>query len=228
MRESMNSFTKLFFISIPLFITASCSTTQQAYLNNIDIYFDSKVDVTQTIEDVKQSSVDLIYVKNGERPRATMALAFLENGQFKWISRDKVLLITENGRLAKTIGLDNDLNYISNLPKDPLKKPMRIKSNTHWNRVIDTDNGDYGANLSSTMDIIPNEQLLVLGTSFTTDKYSESVVYKSKLYGEQEWTNTFWFHIESGQLLKSIQKTSAQSDALELTYLTRASRLLGE
>lgn len=62
---------------------------------------------------MQQSDIDLISVKRGERPVAIMALAYLENDQHKWISRDKAMLTMEKGRIVRTLGLTENLLYLS-------------------------------------------------------------------------------------------------------------------
>lgn len=220
--------TKLVLMLISLLYLSSCSNTQQAYIQNVEMYLDSGLNVTVSNNDIKQSKADLIYVKIGERPRATMALAFIENGQYKWLSQDKAMFITENGRLIRTVGLPHNLIYVSNLPNDPLKTSIANNSNSSWNRVIDTEFGDFGTQLSSETSIINNELLLVQQQEFVTTKHVELVRYKSALNGDDVWTNAFWFHQGTGQLLRSSQKTSSQSEAIEITYISRAIRLLEE
>lgn len=222
---SFNAYCVLIVIS--LLLVGGCSTTQQAYIQNIRMYLDSDVNVTVSNDDIIQSKVDLIYVEIGERPRATMALAFIENGQYKWLSQDKAMFITENGRLIKTVGLAHNLIYVSNLSNDPLKIPTILNS-IQWNRVIDTEFGDYGTQLSSQMSMINNESLILQQQEYMTTKRVELVRYQSALNGDDVWTNTFWFHQASGQLLKSSQKTSSLSETIEITYISRALRLLGE
>lgn len=216
------------FALVSFFFLSGCSTTQQAYLQNIKMYLDSDVNVTVSNEDIIQSKVDLIYVEIGERPRATMALAFIENGRYKWLSQDKAMFITENGRLVRTLGLTHNLIYVSNLSNDPLKTSTASNDALQWNRFIDTDFGDFGTQLTSQTSIVDNELLLVQQEEFVTTKYTELVRYQSALSGDDVWINTFWFHPASGQLLKSSQKTSSQSEVVEITYISRVIRLLGE
>jgi hypothetical protein len=190
------------------------------------MYFESDTAVTVSNDKIKLSTADLIYVKNGDRPIATMALAFIENDQYKWLSRDGVMFITKNGRLVQTVGLEKNLIYVSDLSTDPLALSQANNKEMQWNRVIDTEHGDYGANLSSQFSTINDELIWVQDEQFKTIKHIESVHYQSEKYGEDIWTNTFWFHHESGQLLKSSQKVSPQSETVEITYLSRAVRLL--
>jgi len=208
-----------------LFVTA-CSTTQQAYIRNVEMYFESDTAVNLSTEEIRQSAADLIYVKNGERSQVTMALAFIENEQYKWVSRDGVMFITENGRLVRTLNLDKNLLYVSHLSLDPLALPSFYDKDLQWDRVIDTQHGEYGVNVSSSTSVLINHLVDIQDAQLMTKKYLETVHYISQLHGKHTWINTFWFDQSSGQLLKSSQKMSPHSDAIEITYISRALRLL--
>jgi hypothetical protein len=208
-----------------LFVTA-CSTTQQAYIRNVEMYFESNTAVNLSTEEIRQSAADLIYVKNGDRSQVTMALAFIENEQYKWVSRDGVMFITENGRLVRTLNLDKNLLYVSNLLLDPLALPSFYDKDLQWDRVIDTQHGEYGVNVSSSTSVFINQLVDIEDAQLMTKKYLETVHYNNQKHGKHTWINTFWLDQSSGQLLKSSQKMSPHSNAIEITYISRALRLL--
>lgn len=211
---------------LSILFTTACSTTQQAYVRNVQMYFEIKTPISLTADKIKDSPADLVLVKNGERASVTMALAFIENDQYKWVSRDGVMFITQNGRLVRSVGLDHNLLYVSELSNDPLASPALYKENAKWDRVIDTEYGDYGAHLSSQTSTFINQLISVQAEPFMTKKYLETVQYKSPANGQHTWTNTFWFEQSSGQLIKSSQKTSPHSEVVEMIYVSRAHRLL--
>lgn len=208
-----------------LFISA-CSNTQQAYLRNIQMFFESNADIVVSDEKIKNSFADLVLVKHGDSPQATMALAFVENGLHKWVSRDGVMFIFQRGRLIRSLGLKHNLLYVSNTQNDPLIAPSNYVTPVKWERIIDSEYGDYGARLNSSTTVIINQLLTIQSRLIMTKKYEEHVNYDSVKYGKHNWTNTFWVDQETEQLVKSIQKTSAQADPIEITYISRAIRLL--
>lgn len=215
----------LLLLVLTVFLTA-CSTTQQAYVRNVQMYLEGNTGVSLSDEKIKNSSADLILVKNGSRAPVTMALAYIEGGLHKWVSSDNAMLIFQRGRLIRTLGLDSNLIFVSNLQYDPLILASSYERPVQWNRFIDTEYGDYGAQISSQTSISINQAVKIQSKAFITKKYVEEVQYQSELYGEHTWTNTFWFDQASGQLLKSSQKMSPQGDVIDITYLSRAIRLL--
>ena len=104
---------KLTLSLIILIIISACSGTNHAYYQTLKIAFTEQDDAEMTLAEVRQSEVDVISVKRGERPAAIMALAYLENGQHKWVSSDKTMLIMEKGRIIRTVGLSEGLLYVS-------------------------------------------------------------------------------------------------------------------
>ncbi|MCH8539044.1 MAG: YjbF family lipoprotein, partial [Alkalimonas sp.] len=84
-------YTRFFFLALALLLTA-CSSTQYAYLDSLKLALHKADDVTLSLLEVQQAEHDLIYIRVDDKPRATMVLAYLENGQHKWLSSDDVLL----------------------------------------------------------------------------------------------------------------------------------------
>ena len=66
-----------------------------------------------SLEHVQNSAIDLMEIKRGNRTKAIMALAYIEAGQHKWISGDQAMLILEQGRIVRTLGLATNLDYLS-------------------------------------------------------------------------------------------------------------------
>lgn len=217
---------KLFLVFLVPFFLISCSSTQQAYRQNIQIYLDSDVDVVFSDEEIQSAGVDLIYVRSGERPLATMALAFIEDGQYKWLSQDNAMLITQSGRIVRTVGFITDLIYVDNLASDPLIKRVKETNQAEWNYFIDTNDSVVGAPIYSSFTEENNVKLHIHQHIFDTRKLIEEIEFTSKNSTSEKWINYYWFDLESGQLLKSFQKPSTNLDTFEITYISRALRLL--
>ncbi|EHR0552727.1 TPA: YjbF family lipoprotein [Vibrio parahaemolyticus] len=84
------------------------ATVKEAYNNYVDVELSS-----QEIQDIPYASA---YLKIGNQKQVFVVLAFAEDNpitgvtQLKWVSADKSMIVTENGRIIKTIGLpENDL-----------------------------------------------------------------------------------------------------------------------
>jgi len=213
-----------------IIVLSACSSTQQAYLQNIKLYLASNEVLTISNQQIIATPVDLSYIKNGDRPGATMALAFIENGEYKWLSGDDAMFITVNGRIVRTLGFEENLLYTSNLAIDPILEPTvpSIQSRT-WTRRIDTDvigANDFGAELISVFSAPQNSTIQIQDIEFSVFEIQEFVSYSSVVNGSKTWTNHFYYDLNTNRLLKSIQTPAPNIDRLEITYLSRALRLV--
>lgn len=210
---------------------SACSGTYQAYYQTLEIAFSDQNDAKLTLSEVQQSSSDVISVRRGERPTAIMALAYIEKGQYKWVSSDNVMLIMDKGRIIRTIGLSENLMYLSNLDNDPLKSlPSSLKNESKvytWSRIADQTGDEYGYPIESIFSHASQDTIQALDLNIETFFYVETLSYKAPtnyLRLSKSWKNYYWY-AKNGELIKSIQKTSPLSDALEMTYLSRIARL---
>lgn len=222
---------KLFQFSALLIILSSCSGTYKAYYQTLQIAFAEQVDAQKTLVEVQQSKVDIISVKRGERPAAIMALAYLENGQHKWVSNDEAMLIMHKGRLIRSLGLGDNRLFLSNLDNDPLNFLGGNTSDDRlpktWLRIADRAGDEYGYPLNSTFSPAQQDTIKALNLNIESIYFVETVKFDALtnyIRLRNSWENQFWYSKE-GVLIKSIQQISPLSEPIEITYLSRIARL---
>ncbi len=66
------------------------------------------------------------YMQLNGGPQLFAVLAFSENGQQKWVTQDGATIVTQHGRLVKTLLGGDNLIDVNNLATDPLAKPGQI------------------------------------------------------------------------------------------------------
>ncbi len=219
--------TKNFIIVGVLILLSACSGTNQAYYQTLKLAFSKQENVRLTLPEVQQSKTDLAQVTRGDKASITMALAYLEEAQHKWVSADKAMLILEKGRIVRTIGLEEDLLYISNTHADPLKA-LAESSGKNWTRKIDWANDKYGHTIQSSFNDATADTLEIFNQSFEVVKYIENVRYTAPskfIQLDRQWQNVFWVDKQSGILLKSKQKLAPHTELIEMLYLSRIARL---
>jgi hypothetical protein len=224
--------TKNFLLSaLLLLLTSGCNGTYHTYYQTLKISLKKQKDTQITLFEVRKSKIDIIHVKRGERPKAIMALAYFENGQHKWVSNDNVMLIIESGRIIRTLGLSDNLIYLSNTDLDPLKSlPVIINNKPQpqtWTRVSDRNSDEYGYPMTSIFKPASTEELPVLSLNIAASLYVETVIYEASsdyIQLNDSWKNYYWYS-KGGSLIKSVQKFSPLSEPLEITYLSRIARL---
>ena len=115
----------------------SCSGTYRSYTDMLQPAFTETPDVQLPYAAIATAKHDYLYVKQGEQAQVAMGLMFIEQGQFKWVSADRVVLVTEQGRIVRTIGLNNDLLHLTNSSSDPLKRRLNSTATASWTRLAD-------------------------------------------------------------------------------------------
>lgn len=214
-----------------LICTCGCSGTHNAYYQTIKIALAPSSNAEMTLSEIQQSEVDLISIKYGNRATAIMALAYLENNQHKWVSSDNVMIIMEKARIIRTLGLNKNLLYLSNTEQDPLKSLQTLLGNKSkqqtWTSEVDLSGDEYAYPIKSSFSLASQKILNVFSLNFETTLYTETVDYlapSNYLHLNKSWKNYYWYN-QKGELLKTVQKISALSDPLEITYLSRIARL---
>jgi hypothetical protein len=221
---------KIFLFCI-LILVSGCSGTYHAYYQTLKIAFSEQQDTKINLVEAQESDIDIISVKRGERSASIMALAYIENGQHKWVSSDSVMLILEKGRLIRTLGLNKNLLYLSNSEIDPIKSlfnSQKDKSQSlEWSFTVDLTGDQYGYPINSTFGPATQDTVQILNLDMEATLFVEKLHYQAPsayIQLNNKWQNYYWY-AESGELIKSIQKLSPISEALEITYLSRIARL---
>ncbi len=206
------------------FLLASCSSTQTALWDTIQLGFTTPDDVTLSLEKVQAAPADLIYIRVDDQPRATMVLAFYEHDQHKWLSSDGALLTMAQGRIVRSLGFRNDLTYLGNTAEDPIRQGPAAVESGEWLRVTDWQyRQQSGYVMRSTFHEEQGAELEVLGQRFQTRLVREAVQVEKTA---ATFENLFWFEQSTGVLLQSRQQMAPHSPVLHITWLSEAARLL--
>ncbi|MDF4810878.1 YjbF family lipoprotein, partial [Vibrio parahaemolyticus] len=146
-------------------------------------------------------------------------LAFAERNplsgkiQLKWVSADKAMIVTENGHIVKTIGLQSgDLAGVyGDVPDFSL-------DSTSVNYALSYDWATqyrYGFPASVTRSYSGQETLTTPMSSATTNVYKETVEFSSLSHSVE---NIYWVD-ELGQVVKTLQHLGPNMIPVELTIL---------
>lgn len=213
---------------ILLLLLSACSSTHQAYLRTLKLAFDTTQDIKLASSDIMQSPADLAYVKKGDFSEVVMALAFIDDSQYQWVSADNISLIEQYGRLVKTFALPHNLDFLVAQTDDPLGDALNINDNSAWLRAIDINHQHFGVKISSRFTIKGSHTLQVQEREIDTVLIEEVVsVPESDKYRfkETQWLNQFWISKKSGRVIRSKQKAVPDGDYFDITYVSRALRL---
>ncbi|HDM8164126.1 TPA: YjbF family lipoprotein [Vibrio harveyi] len=185
------------------------ATVQEAYGNYIDVEL-----TPQEIEAVPYASA---YLKIGDQKQVFVVLAFAEqnpltgNTQLKWVSADKTMVVTDNGHIVKTIGLQttNLAGIYGNVPAYSAPS-VQYSLSYDW-----ADKYRYGFPAKVQRSRQSKETVITPISSTTTDVYTEVVTFTSL---EKTVENQYWVN-GKGEVVKTRQHLGPNMVPVELTIL---------
>ncbi|TOF92725.1 YjbF family lipoprotein [Vibrio parahaemolyticus] len=218
----MNTFLSLkwmrLFIALPLMSSIfGCTqkfndvsaTVQEAYGNYIDVEL--------TPEEVEAVPYASAYLKIGDQKQVFVVLAFAEqnpltgNTQLKWVSADKAMVVTENGHIVKTIGLQT-----TNLAGIYGNVPAYSAPSAQYSLSYDwSDKYRYGFPAKAQRSRQGKETVITPISSTSTDVYTEVVTFTSL---EKTVENQYWVN-GKGEVVKTRQHLGPNMVPVELTIL---------
>lgn len=177
--------------------------------------------MTVTDQQVNNLPYASLYARLNEGPRIFVVLGYNEKGQQKWVTQDQAMLVTQHGRLVKTLGLPDNLLSVSNLQQDPLADSLHISNDAGWTRIVQwTEQGKVrGATVRSTFQRGTDEVLTVAGNRIPCRVWHEQVSIDSS---NREWENTFWIDNSSGDVVQAHQMLAADAFPVDITILKPA------
>ncbi|CAH1601578.1 Regulator [Vibrio jasicida] len=185
------------------------ATVQEAYGNYIDVEL-----TPEEIEAVPYASA---YLKIGNQKQVFVVLAFAESNpltgktQLKWVSADKAMVVTENGHIVKTIGLQT-----TNLAGVYGDVPAYSKSSVQYALSYDwSEQYLYSFQAQVERSRQGQETITTPISSTATDVYTELVTFPSL---EESVENTYWVD-SNGQVVKTRQHLGPNMVPVELTIL---------
>ncbi|RDX37252.1 YjbF family lipoprotein [Vibrio campbellii] len=185
------------------------ATVQEAYSNYIDVEL-----TPEEIEAVPYASA---YLKIGSQKQVFVVLAFAElnpltgQTQLKWVSADKAMVVTENGHIVKTIGLQT-----TNLAGIYGDVPAYSAPSVQYSLSYDwADKYRYGFPAKVQRSRQGKETVITPISSTTTDVYTEVVTFTSL---EKSVENQYWVN-GKGEVVKTRQHLGPNMVPIELTIL---------
>ncbi|MEZ9062924.1 MULTISPECIES: YjbF family lipoprotein [unclassified Vibrio] len=222
-------------ISLGLFL-AGCSQQFQDVNSTFDEAFFGSSDVELSKEYIQTLPYSSIYAEVNDQGKIFMVLAYVgENPQtgaeqLKWMSSDKAMIVTENGRIVQTLLLPYE--NLSGLAFQPLNtfssannssadssSAFDVSANPgaqKWQAVYDWQpNYRFGYKANITRTYVGNDTVETPLASIDTKKFQEKIQFPIL---EQDITNEYWVDSE-GKVVKTIQYLGPDMTRLELTVL---------
>lgn len=218
-------------ISIVLVNTIACSQRISALNDTLKLAFIGDKDTQLSEQQVNNIPYASIYARIDGIPQAFIVLALAEPKftltlpptpaitELKWLSADKAMLVTINGRLVRTSNLlTGDLIAVESNEPDPILLGLHLDSTPKtWTRTIDWQPGyHFGYRVNSHFSFIAKENILINDTPTQALHYLESVSVDNL---NIQYQNEFWLIPETGHVIKSRQKIAPNQPFIEITLL---------
>ena len=189
--------------------------------NNLDSYQQFKFllsgseDVVITPEAINKLPYASAFVTVDDRPKIFVVLAFADENRLSWVSSDRGMIVTEHGRITRTLKLENDLHYFFSTMKDPLIQASitsgaQFRYSAEWEKVRRS-----GRSMHSVFRQLADENLDINGTIIATSLYEETV---QSIKDGQTWKNYYWLDKKSGLIRKTIQKLGPDNSTIEMVF----------
>ncbi|TKI04408.1 YjbF family lipoprotein [Martelella alba] len=206
------------FLLVVCFLVAACSQSQKSLGETFKVAAFGMPDVEMTPEQVRDIPYASMYARVNNGPQIFVVLAYAENGNLKWVTRDKAMLVTRNGRLIKTLDLTDNLLDVTNLSADPLIHANRITDGAQWTRTQTWTESRkvYTATFTSRFTLAGNETLTILGAPHTARILDEDVDV-AELH--THYRNRYWIDPVTGGVYKTQQFIGPDFFPVETTTL---------
>ncbi len=157
------------------------------------------------------------YMQLNGGPQLFVVLAFSENGQQKWVTQDGATIVTQHGRLVKTLLSGDNLIDVNNLAADPLAKPDRLS-------MVRLDS-HHGLDRTSPVRYATARSVFTWrGTdsvSVGSEETAVRVLDEEVTTDQTRWRNRYWIDSE-GQIRQTEQYLGANYFPVKTTLIKAA------
>ncbi|WP_297481069.1 YjbF family lipoprotein [uncultured Photobacterium sp.] len=229
-----HSISRLLLLSATTLLLSGCSQKITSVNDTIRLAVQGTADVHKSAYDIAQLPYASTYIRINNQSQLFMVLALAESAsgdtitqaspqtsppQLKWLASDNGMLVTQSGRIIKTVNLSegNLLATHSDAP-DPLALGLHLATTPKkWQRTIDWQPGYHsGYQLDSVFVFDHTEVLTINGKSVPILRFNENVSVKQL---DKHYSNTFWVEQQTGKVVKSLQYIAPSLPIVEMTIL---------
>jgi hypothetical protein len=149
---------------------------------------------------------------------AMLVLATDTDGEQLWTAASRVVLVTKNGRVYRTIGLPRNRTSMASQGEQDLP-PLRAALQAPYRTVRNMDLPDigiYAVALRCETRTIRPEIVKILGTAIATMRIDERCQSSDLSW---QFTDSYWIDRDSGFTWRSVQNLHPQSGSIEIKIL---------
>lgn len=216
-------------VLVSLLLLSGCVQHIDDLNATIDEAFFGAEDVSQTSQQVMDLPYASAYLRINEGQRIFVVLGYAEPNpnnqqlQLKWISADGGMMVTEHGRVVKTLNLpqlnliQRDVNVNGQASSPPWQTGAQWQSQYDWQRLSSqgTNRDHYGYVGQVSLTPLGEEKVISTIWQQTLSQWQESVYFPQL---DKTLHNRYWVN-RDGQVMKSIQYLGPEMTRIEFEIL---------
>jgi hypothetical protein len=178
-------------------------------------------DTNITRDSISKIPYASISAKIGKGPRSLLILSQKTREELHWISADRAVIVTQNGRVIKTYGFPENMRQTHLEGKDPVNRKLHtLKKSTQFKRSIDIDKGNkFGTQISSSFRVIGSRTITIAEIEIKTVLVVERNTAKTINWS---FTNYYWADSYDGFIWKTRQHIAPSFDPVDIEFLKPA------
>jgi hypothetical protein len=207
--------------SLAVILVAGCSSTQQGdwsqYVQLARANFWGRSQ-SVTLEQAAAIPYASLGYRLNDSSQGLLVLATDNSGTLLWTARSRVVLMTRNGRITRSVGLPHDRAAMTARSGTSLPPPAQaIQGAFRSDRLMDMPNlGYYSVPVTCISRARGMESITILGTTLPTRRIEENC---SSTNPRWSFTDTYWVDAKSGFPWRSIQYLSPSRGKLQMDIL---------
>lgn len=197
---------------------SGCSAVSNKTVDTLWHAFSGPPDVVLSTEQIRALPYASAYLRVGDGPKVFVVLAYADGDRLSWLSADGVMIVTQHGRVIKTVGLANDLRLLDNLAHDPLaaRSPQSLISATWTTYAEWRERYTSGYQLVADYKQIGKKTLTIMDQTFSCTLIEEKVTVTTPAYS---WRNRYWLDATTGQVRQLVQQLGPDLPMISMTFL---------
>ena len=167
----------------------------------------------------REQAAAIPYASLGYRLEGTnediLVLATDSGGDLLWTSAARVVIVTRDGRIVRTVGLGKDLSNLTSRDQKGLPPPAAaLRAPFSSTRLEDfTDLSLYGVRLSCQAKLVGAQSVRILGQAIATVRVDEACTSRNP---DWSFTDSFWVDKDNGFVWRSRQHVHPKGPAVEI------------
>lgn len=209
-------------LAAPLLVLAGCNSdghsTYQEYFQIVGAAWKSSFGSGAV---TRQQAAAIPFASMGVRVNGghenLIVLATQTGDEMLWTSKARIVVVTVNGRIKRTVGLPQDLSITPKGAREWASPAAALLGPFTSQRVVDfPESNEFGVILSCRAAARANQSITILGQRMNLARVDETCRATGR---DWSFTDSYWVDRESGFIWRSVQHLHPDGEIVQVTIL---------